>query len=75
MNAKNEISRIAENLAYIAANRFNLAVHFPKGWIAEVEAEAVAAGILPPHKTVVGIACRPGIDNGITYGGDMEEVF
>jgi len=69
------MNRITENLAYIAANRLNPAVHFPKGWVAEVEAEGRAAGILPPQKAVVGSNCRPGIDNGITYGGDMEDVF
>lgn len=71
----NETSRITENLAYIAANRLNPAVRFPKGWIAEVEAEARAAGLLPAMKVFSGTNCRPGIDRGIVYGGDMEDVF
>lgn len=70
-----DIARIKENLAYIKANRFNSAVRFPKGWILETEEEARKVGILPSQKSVVGINCRPGIDRGVIYGGDMEEAF
>lgn len=62
------MNRITENLAYIAINP---TARFPLGWVEEVKAEARAAGLLPATKPVVGIACRQGIDNGITYGGDI----
>ena len=71
----NEINRITENLAHITANRLNLSVHFPKDWVEEAEAEGRAAGILPPQKAAIGINCRQGIDNGIIYGGDMEDAL
>ena len=72
MTTTNDTNRITENLAYIAANP---TARFPLGWVEEVKAEARAAGLLPAAKSVVGIACRPGIDHGIIYGGDMEDVF
>lgn len=72
MKTTNDINRINENLAYIAANP---TARFPNGWVKEVKAEARVAGLLPETKPVVGIACRPGIDNGIVYGGDVEGVF
>jgi hypothetical protein len=72
MKTTNDLDRITENLAYIAASP---SARFPLGWIAEVETEAREAGILPAQSMRVGIGCRPGIDNCITYGGDMEEVF
>lgn len=65
--------RIAECLEYI---RRNPTAHYPKGWIYEVETEARTAGLLRPLAPLqVGCNCRPGIDRGIVYGGDMEDVF
>lgn len=66
-----EEKRIAENLAYIAANPSAV---FPSGWIAEVRAEAIRAGMIQDVGGI-GCNCRPGIDDGIIYGGDMVDVF
>lgn len=68
----NDKSRIADCLAYIAANP---GARYPLGWIAGVQAEARTAGLLPALRSRIGCNCKPGIDRGIIYGGDMEEVF
>lgn len=73
MTTEIEHQRISENLAFIAANP---TARYPQGWIAEVQAEARAIGLLKPLETQgIGSNCRPGIDSRITYGGDMIEVF
>lgn len=63
--------RIKENLAFIAANPTSNHLN----WVEEVKAEARAFGLLPAIGPEVGIACRPGIDSRIIYGGDMDDVF
>lgn len=67
-----DIDRIKECLAYIQANP---TARYPAGWIAGIESEARAAGLLPHITKPAGCACRPGIDHGIVYGGDMVDVF
>lgn len=66
-----DIERVKENLAFIEANPG--VDHL--GWVEAVRVEARSMGLLPPTKAVVGVGCRPGIDHGIVYGGDMEDVF
>lgn len=68
----NDKERIADCLAYIAANP---GARYPHDWIAGVQAEARTAGLLPALKPVIGCNCKPGIDRGIVYGGDMEDAF
>ena len=71
----NTTQHIVENLAFIKANKLNPNIHFPNGWIEDAEAEARAAGLLPPVSQQIGINCRPEIDSMIVYGGDMAGAF
>ncbi len=64
--------RIEENLAYIEAHP---TAHYPKGWIKEVQDEALQAGLRWTVKPCIGSNCRPGIDKGIVYGGDLVDAF
>jgi hypothetical protein len=65
-------ARVSENLAFIAANP---SARYPAGWVAETRAEAIELGLLPAPAPRIGCNCRPGIDRGIIYGGDMEDIF
>jgi hypothetical protein len=44
-------------------------------WRMEVEAEARAFGLLAPLEPIIGCNCRPDIDRGIVYGGDLVDAF
>ncbi len=46
----------------------------PAYWAAVI-LEARALGMIPPEPARVGCNCKPGIDRGIVYGGDREDIF
>lgn len=71
MNSPADIARVRECLEYMRNNPSKITT----GWRLSVEDEARQLGLLPPLKPSVGRYCRPGIDRGIAYGGDMEDVL
>jgi hypothetical protein len=62
-----DVERVKACLEYLKTNTARTE------WTQGVHAEARALGLLPPLKPVVGSNCRPGIDRGIVYGGDMAD--
>lgn len=68
---QSDIDRVKTLLQFFADNP---GYRYPIGYVAEVQAEARELGLLPAIKNI-GRHCRPGIDRGIIYGGDMVDVF
>jgi hypothetical protein len=71
---KTRKEEVIEMLAFIR-DPANAKVRISSYWIEGVLSEARQLGIISERRSSIGANCKPGIDRGIVYGGDYEDVF